>query len=72
MLIDWSGAGFKMKEPEILDPPREVPVAIRDLIEHHNENLGYSEGELMTALAINARDYHRLRSPDEPYLTVVA
>lgn len=72
MFMQLSKAGYRLREPEILDPPPEPPELLGSIIAHHRRNLGYSTEDLCTALAINENDLRAWYLPDEPRLHVIA
>ena len=55
--VHLSKAGYKMREPETLDPPLEPPARLFDLVRLHMTELEYSRIELMDLLAVNNRDF---------------
>ena len=55
-LMQWSKEGYRMREPEHLDPPIEHPRFVPDLIDFHRRELGYSESDLCLTLKINRTD----------------
>lgn len=57
MFMQLSKAGFRLREPVDLDPPRETPQALTELVRFFKEDLGYSESDLCTALRLSANDY---------------
>lgn len=51
-------AGYKMREPEHIDPPREWPGKAWEMVKHYLTFLGYSRSELRELLHINERDFN--------------
>lgn len=49
--------GYKTKEPEWLEPPKEQPNLFYDLIDVHFKELDYSEEELTKLLLINQFEF---------------
>jgi len=66
-----SRAGYRLREPVELDPPRENPRALYRLVRDHLDRLGYSVPELAEALALTEREFRALYLPNEHGLEVV-
>lgn len=71
MFMQISKAGYRMREPAQLDPPRELPSRIGDLLGFHRVDLGYSELEILEMLACNEGDLSTLASASRPVLRIV-
>ena len=56
MFMRLSKAGYRLREPEVTDPPTEPPEFPYRLVQYHLNDLGYTEGELMQLLAISDKD----------------
>ena len=50
-------AGYRTREPEVLDPPVEPPERLFQLAKTHMTQLEYSRAELMDFLAIGEKDF---------------
>lgn len=61
MFMKLSKAGFRLREPEELDPPAEPPQRIREIIAFHKTKLGYNDDDLQTALANYIEDIYALQ-----------
>ena len=57
MFTRLSKAGYRLREPEVTDPPNEPPELPYRLVQYHLNNLGYAEGELRQLLAIGHKDF---------------
>lgn len=57
MFMRLSKAGYRLREPENTDPPIEVAELPYRLVQHHLNELGYSEAELKQFLAIGENDF---------------
>ena len=64
-----SRAGYRLREPEDLDPPKELPQALNDLVAFHLRQLGYSASELAAALSLNDAEFQALYLPSQRGLT---
>lgn len=51
-------AGYKMREPEHIDPPREYPGKAWGMVKHYLTVLDYRRAELRELLHINERDFN--------------
>jgi Zn-dependent peptidase ImmA (M78 family)/transcriptional regulator with XRE-family HTH domain len=71
MLMQLSKAGYRLREPQELDPPPEPPELIGKIVAHHRRNLGYSDDDLCRALAVNNADLYRIYQPDGKRLHAV-
>jgi Zn-dependent peptidase ImmA (M78 family)/DNA-binding XRE family transcriptional regulator len=60
MFMKLSKAGFRLREPEELDPPTEPPQRIQQIIAFHKTNLGYTDDDLQTALATSIDDIYSI------------
>lgn len=74
LYMQLSKAGYKMREPEHIDPPRERPAKAWEMVKHYLTILGYRRAELRELLHINERDfncYYRDLADDgeEPHAT---
>ena len=76
MFMRLSKAGYRLREPEVTDPPTEPPEFPYRLVQYHLNDLGYTEGELRQLLAISDKDlathYHNpyddLAGADPPHV----
>ncbi len=57
LLVQLSKAGYRTREPETLDPPKEYPSKLFQLAKTYVTEVGYSLTGLMEYLAINKRDF---------------
>ena len=57
LYIRLNKAGYKMREPEHIDPPQEYPGKAWEMVKHHLTILGYRREELRELLHINERDF---------------
>ena len=55
--IRLSKAGWKMREPEHIDPPREFPGKAWEMVKYHLMTLGWTRAELRGLLHINEEDF---------------
>ena len=51
-------AGYKMREPEHIDPPREYPGKAWEMVKYYLTILGHRRSELHELLHINERDFN--------------
>ncbi len=58
-----SKLGYKKREPATLDPPKEEPTIIKELIRMHSDDLGYDESELISILNVNKYDFEEWWQP---------
>lgn len=58
MFMELSKAGYRLREPEALDPPIEVPASLFNLARFHMTKLEFTRDELKTFLAIGEQDLH--------------
>ena len=56
LLISLSKAGYRVREPETLDPPEEVPIGLHKLARYHLDALEYSPAELADFLCVGQKD----------------
>jgi Zn-dependent peptidase ImmA (M78 family)/transcriptional regulator with XRE-family HTH domain len=66
MFMQLSKAGYRLREPEILDPPPEPPKLLASIVTHHRRNLSYSTEDLCDALAISQADLQAWYEVDQP------
>ena len=59
MFIRLSKAGYRSREPEILDPPVEKPSTMKQLAQRHVDEMGYSKEELRDLIAIGESDFRK-------------
>lgn len=71
LFMQLSKAGYRLREPETLDPPREPPRLMQKVISHHRRILGYSTGELCSILALNESDFPSWYHADEPSIRLL-
>ncbi len=57
MFMQWSKAGYRLREPSDLDPPREPPKALSALVDFHLSQLSYSESELAHLLGLRTEEF---------------
>ncbi len=57
--------GYKQREPVQLDFPPEEPAMLKEIIEHHLDDLGFSVLELCRMLAIYEDDFRRWWYPQD-------
>ena len=57
MFMQWSRAGYRLREPEELDPPAEPPHAVTELINYHLKALGYTVPELAKTLDLREAEF---------------
>lgn len=72
MMVQLSRAGYRKREPAELDPPAEPPHTLERILRFHQDELGYSEEELLDALKIGYRDFRLLVRPTEPKLRAIS
>jgi len=61
-----SKAGYNVREPVELDVHGEKPTLLREMIEAHLDELGYTGDELKEVLALSKREVRALYLGDEP------
>jgi Zn-dependent peptidase ImmA (M78 family)/DNA-binding XRE family transcriptional regulator len=71
MFMQLTKAGYRMREPEALDPPLEEPRLLAEIIEFHKSKLGYSDKDIRHALALGESDYYAWYAPERTHLQVV-
>ena len=71
LFMQLSKAGYRLREPAVLDPPEERPSLLRRMVNHHRRNLAYSIADLCKVLAISESDLRSWFMPDEPNLRVL-
>lgn len=57
LFLRMSKAGYRQREPEVLDPPIEVPSRSFDLVKFHLTELEYTREELKEHLAVGEDDF---------------
>ena len=57
MYMQISRAGYRMREPDVLDPPKEPPELLSRIIAFHQERLGYTRAELEKMLMLRDQDF---------------
>lgn len=66
MFAMLSKAGYRMREPETLDPPVEKPTSAYSLAQHFLQALEFSRLELCSMLHVNERDFRTFyRGPED-------
>ena len=55
--------GYTRREPAELDPPKETPALLSDLITLHTNNLAYTDEQLSSMLGLTADECARLYTP---------
>lgn len=65
MFTQLSRAGYRKREPEILDPPVEKPSSLVNLASQCLDEADYSVGELREAIAINEAEFRRYYVDDD-------
>ena len=68
MFMKLSKAGFRLREPEELDPPAEPPRRIQQIIAFHKTKLGYTDNDLQNALATSIDDIYSIYLQGTPHL----
>jgi Zn-dependent peptidase ImmA (M78 family)/DNA-binding XRE family transcriptional regulator len=63
-----SRAGYRLHEPQELDPPTEYPESVGRLLAYHRKQLEYSDLDLMNGLRIGIGDLLTLESAGTPTL----
>lgn len=63
MFMQLSKAGYRMREPEVLDPPEEPPSLLAEIVRFHSHDLSYSDEELRQLLAVGENDFNCWYSP---------
>jgi Zn-dependent peptidase ImmA (M78 family) len=63
MFMQWSRAGYRLREPAELDPPSEPPKTLSQLISDHLRRLGYSVQELARALNLLEAEFRAYYLP---------
>ncbi|MBQ11120.1 MAG: hypothetical protein CMJ45_06185 [Planctomyces sp.] len=57
MFMRLGKAGYRLREPEVTDPPIEPPETPYNLVQFHSNQLEYSDREIQYLLAIGDRDF---------------
>lgn len=57
MFMQWTKAGYRLREPADLDPPREPPRAMAKLVEFHLSDLAYTEQDLAEFLGLEPEEF---------------
>ncbi|HLG69791.1 MAG TPA: XRE family transcriptional regulator [Chloroflexota bacterium] len=71
LFMQWSRAGYRLREPEHLDPPVEHPKALYDLVLKHLSVLGFTIAQLADWLSLLEAEFRRYYLPDHPTLQVL-
>jgi Zn-dependent peptidase ImmA (M78 family)/DNA-binding XRE family transcriptional regulator len=66
-----SSYGYKLREPEELDFPKEQPLLLREVIDAHIEELMYTETELSQLLCLTSADMGKRYFPYRSRLKIV-
>lgn len=71
MYMQWSRAGYRLREPEDLDPPREPPKKLSEIVHFHTRQLGYTVAELAAAVSLSEGEFRSTYLSGSTGLTVV-
>lgn len=71
MYIHLSKKGYRTREPEPLDPPKETPSLFSDLVKIHINDLNYSKSELGKLLLINESEVNDLLPFSRPKFKII-
>jgi len=63
---------WRLREPERLDPPREIPSLLQELIEFHLEDLNFDVKELGDLILLDESEYGDCYLPQKTKLRLVA
>ena len=63
MFMQWTKAGFRLREPEELDPPNEPPHRLQEMVDFHLKELGYTIRELSQTLLLDENEFRALYMP---------
>ncbi|WP_342477422.1 XRE family transcriptional regulator [Paenibacillus sp. FSL H7-0350] len=63
--------GYKTKEPEELNPPKETPYMLEEVIKLHQEELGYSSSDLSRTLHLNDLEFRKMYTAHTSHLRLV-
>ena len=69
--VHLSKKGYRTREPEQLDPPREIPTLLNELLKTHQNELNYSNEELSRLLLVNERDLDDMLPSSRPKLRII-
>ena len=72
MYTRLSKAGYRTREPEVLDPPAEPPNLLFRMAKFHMTDLHFSRIELKEILAVNETDFHTYYHDPEDILNVLS
>lgn len=72
LFMQLSKAGYRLREPAVLDPPAEPAKLLRQIVNHHRRGLGYSVSDLCQMLALSEGDLRTWYLSDEPHLRVLS
>ncbi|UPK67943.1 helix-turn-helix domain-containing protein [Chitinophaga filiformis] len=71
LFAQLSALGYKTKEPLELNIPRETPTLLKEILQLHKEELGYSDEELSRLVHLNATDFKNYYQTDFQRLRIV-
>ena len=71
MYVRLSKAGYRIREPETLDPPVEKPGKMAQLAQSHLDELEYGRTELGDLLAIGDEDFRKNYIPSDDIIGVL-
>jgi len=64
-------AGYRAQEPSELEPPREMPSLLNEILKTHYEELKYTVSDLSSAVTLNEAEFKSLYSPKHSHLRLV-
>ncbi|MDO8616615.1 MAG: XRE family transcriptional regulator [Dehalococcoidia bacterium] len=71
LFMQLSKAGYRLHEPDVLDPPVEPAHLLLRILSHYRRNLQYTVSDLSKMLALNERDLRAWYLSSEPHLRAV-
>ncbi|MBP2635782.1 MAG: uncharacterized protein H6Q72_1689 [Firmicutes bacterium] len=71
LYMQMARLGYKTREPESLEPPKEQPQLFYDLAKVHLEDLGYTDTELSILLSLNEDEFKGIYKHSTRRLAVV-
>lgn len=71
LFVQLSALGYKTKEPDWLEPPREQPKLYYELVRVHLEDFHYSEAELSKILFLYETEFRECFKPEIRRLKIV-
>lgn len=71
LFMTLSKLGYRTREPEVFDPPKETPTLYNELLKVHLDSLKYSREELKKLLCINNNDLDSMLPSKKPRFRII-